>query len=989
MSEVKWTKEQRAAIYTRNCNLLVAAAAGSGKTAVLVERIIEMITDKENPIDIDKLLVVTFTNAAASEMRERIGEAISKAIKSSENSKNLQRQLALLNKASITTIHSFCLEVIKNNFHMIDLDPGFRIGDETETSILKNEALDELFDFKYEEIDNGGGEDFKLLIESYCGNKNDENLKDLVRGIYNRIMSLPEPIKWLKEKRELFNIDENYDFGKTSLADILRNKTKNTLIAGREQATTALNIAIGVPELEPCEKLFRTELAMIENSIEALHGNWVELCKSILNINLGTRFPTLKKLEYKESKDKVKSLRDSYKDELNELIEEYAIFANDEYKDDIRAMYRNISSLSELVVEFIAMFKEKKKERAIIDFNDFEHYCLELLVLRKEDGEPVFNEKGEYVPSQVAESLRDKYDEILIDEYQDSNMVQEVILNMISKVRIGEPNVFMVGDVKQSIYRFRQANPQLFLDKYERYSEYEGEQYRKIQLFRNFRSMENIIKGTNFIFEQIMTKEVGELNYTKEEALNFGAEYYEEEKTREEKNINIGGPIEINLINDESEELQKPEEYSDDLDEEDIGKKELEARLVAERIRQLIDNKDNPYMVLDKNSKQYREVKYEDIVILLRSTSGWSDIFVDELKKRDIPVFADAGSGYFENTEVKTIVSLLHIIDNPIQDIHLIAVMRSPIGAFTPEELVQIRKANPEMSIFEASIRYSENRSRDSYEIQEELKEKISMFLSKLKLWREKSLYMPLDEFIWQLYMETGYYGFVGALNGGVQRQANLKILFQRAKAFDKTSYKGVFNFINFLNRVKSSSGDMGSAKVIGENENVVRIMSIHKSKGLEFPIVFLSAMGKQFNLQDLNNSMLFHEELGFGPNYINLENRATYPTLYKDIIKIKLKLETLSEEMRILYVAFTRAREKLILTATLKDVKKYCEKVGKVLVNNQEKLPLNYVGNVRTYLDWIIPCVRRHKDGSSLREFGGVTELGYRDYLEHKFQKQ
>ena len=642
--------------------------------------------------------------------------------------------------------------------------------------------------------------------------------------------------------------------------------------------------------------------------------------------------------------------------------------------------------------------RKKKKKKNIIDFNDIEHFCLKILTEK--------DKQGGIIPSLVALKLREKYDEILIDEYQDSNLVQDFILGTVSRKDSENPNLFMVGDVKQSIYKFRQAKPELFLEKYRTYSDNEGDRSRKILLYKNFRSRKEIIYGTNFIFKQIMSQDIGELNYNDREALNVGADYIEHGDL-----IGItGGAIELNII--EKKEKEIFELNINEEDEEQVDNIRLEARLVCQRINQLLRpiSEENTFKVFDKQSKQYRKVEYKDIVILLRATSAWSPVFVEELKAASIPVYADTGTGYFDTIEIKTILSLLQIIDNPLQDIPLLAVLRSPIASFSAEELIDIRMIDSKVTYYEAlkkaadlsvspkgtddeiaigkegasieefkeeymgmNVCFSgvqeeniinlndvesmdeyvynsqiihnegikqcnEDEFYNKYKIDKKLCIKASYFLKTLNYLRERSLHMPIDEFIWHLYTSTGYYGYVAAMSGGVQRQANLRVLFQRAKQYEQISYKGLFNFVNFINRLKVSSGDMGSAKILGENENVVRIMSIHKSKGLEFPVVILSGTGKNFNLMDMNKSVLFHHSLGFGPDYVDYERRIAYPTIIKQAIRKKIKIESLSEEMRILYVALTRAKEKLIITGAVQDLKKSVKKWSGTLIEKGRK---------------------------------------------------
>ncbi|MDF2504200.1 helicase-exonuclease AddAB subunit AddA [Clostridium sp.] len=1018
-----WTKEQKEAIETRGCNLLVAAAAGSGKTAVLVERIIKMITDKKNAVDIDRLLVVTFTNAAAAEMRERIGAAISRELFEEPESKLLQRQLVLLNKAKITTIHSFCLNVIRNYFHLIDLDPKFRIADETEAILLKNEAIEELFDKKYEEKDENSI--FLNLIECYCSNRDDSALIEMVLSLYNFAKSSPWPEQWLHNMGEAFNISEDFDFGNSIWAKEILSNINIELTGINRIIEKAINIIEKEDTLLPYDKSYREDLAIVNDLIIASKNSWSSFIDCLAIVN----FPSLKRCGKdvnKDKKDQVQKIRDKYKKQIKEMQEEVLSSTGENMAEHIRELYPMMKCLGELVIEFDREYIKKKRSRGIIDFNDFEHLTLKILTDK--------DEKGNIIPSKAALELREKYEEILIDEYQDSNMVQEVILKVISRNNMENPNLFMVGDVKQSIYRFRQAKPELFLEKYINYSSEQGAKNRKILLFKNFRSRKMVVDGANYIFKAIMSKNIGELNYDEREELKPGAEF----KIVDNDEFSELGNNEIHIIEKNKikskDKLENSEENSEEQ-EEDIDNIRLEARMVAAKIKELIDKKDKPYAVFDKNLNNYRSIQYKDIVILLRATSNWAPTFTEELKKFDIPVFADTGTGYFETTEIKTILSLLQIIDNPLQDISLLSVLRSPIASFSDEEIIDIRTLNRNSNFYELmrfiatkyddffkespEVIYAENEDayhnifgnheeklnnvhngiqdnvEDIYaedeentkhineqyvELDEEnsinkvLAKKCYDFIRGLKEFRTLALHMPIDEFIWYLYTETGYYSYAGAMPGGVQRQANLRILFQRARAYENTSYKGLFNFINFINKLKISSKDMGSAKILGENENVVRIMSIHKSKGLEFPIVILSATGKNFNLKDISKSVLFHHNLGIGPDYVNFKRRISYPTIFKNAIKKKIKLESLSEEMRILYVALTRAKEKLIITGAVRDISASALNWSADMDNEEEKISENIILRGRNYLDWICPAIMKHEDGEILREKADVS---------------
>lgn len=1029
-----WTKEQREAIETRGCNLLVAAAAGAGKTAVLVERIIKMITDKEKAVDIDRLLVVTFTNAAAAEMRERIANAISRELFNDPESKLLQRQLVLLNKARITTIHSFCLDVIRNYFQLIDLDPKFRIADDTETVLLRNETIEELFDKKYQEDNN---QNFLNLVECYCSNRDDSALIEMVFSLYNFVKSSPYPKEWIQQAGEAFNVKEDFDFGSSIWVKSILSSTKVELKGIGKMIEKSLRIINKEETLEVYSETYEDDFSMINNLIRESNRSWHDFTDYLSNV----RFSSLKRCGKdvnKNKKEQVQKIRDKYKKQIKDMQEEMLNSIGEEVLVNIKELYPIMQCLGELVLEFDREYTEKKRLRGLIDFNDFEHLTLEILTDKDAD--------GKIIPSKAALELRERYEEILIDEYQDSNLVQEVILSTISRNESKNPNIFMVGDVKQSIYRFRQAKPELFLHKYFNYSIKAGAKNRKILLFKNFRSRKIVLDGVNYIFKAIMSENIGELNYDEKEELKPSAEFKEINKDE----FTELGANEIHIIEKNKNPNSINEEFAltdQDDQEENIDNIRLEARMVALRIKELIGKRDKSYAVFDKNLGDYRSIQYKDIVILMRATANWSPTFVEELKNFDIPVFADTGTGYFETTEIKTILSLLQIIDNPLQDIPFISVLRSPIASFTDEDLIDIRSINKNIKFYEVmniiedryntlfnnnleiiyaendecnenGLKYPKNLDITNGEFENSIEEiyaeydevskdingyikideensiskvlgkKCYDFVNKLKEFRNLALHMPIDEFIWYLYTETGYYSYSGAMPSGVQRQANLRILFQRAKSYENTSYKGLFNFINFINKLKISSKDMGSAKILGENENVVRIMSIHKSKGLEFPVVILSGCGKNFNLRDITNSVLFHHELGIGPDYVNFRRRISYPTIFKNAIKKRIKFENLSEEMRILYVALTRAKEKLIITGAVKNMEFISKNWSEDTDNLEDKISENIILKGRNYLDWIGPAIIKHKDGKILRE---IAEIDVSDvsnvYSESKWK--
>lgn len=919
MAEVKWTNEQLQAIQEKDSNILVAAAAGSGKTAVLVERIIHKIIDEQ--MDIDKILVVTFTNAAASEMRERILEAIYKKLEENPENVHLQRQIILLNKASICTIHSFCLDVIHNHFYEIDLPSNFKIADTAEIDLLKQEVLDDLFEQKYTENDK----DFIELLENYTNYRGDEALQELVLKIYKFIQSSPFPIKWLQEKLELLKIEDK-DISKTVWGKLIIQTVEDDIQESIMQLEAIKSKMALYPEMTKFYQKICEDLIILKDLQN--YNSWDELYIKLLNFNF-SKWPVDKKVT-NDLKEDSKEIRDKVKKHIKEKTAKLLSCSQEQAVKDLKIITPILEKLSNLVTEFTKNFAEKKKEKNCIDFNDIEHFALKILLDENNN------------PTEVAKKYKEKFEEIAIDEYQDSNLVQEAILTSISKGN----NIFMVGDVKQSIYKFRQARPELFLQKYDEYKNKEEktqEDNLKIQLFRNFRSRQNILNITNLVFESIMSKELGDINYNENEYLNYGANYPEPEEAK-----NCAGIAELDIIDlKEDESITAFEGEEDEEEPERVEDDVLEAKFVANKIQELLNS---DYMVFDKK-QGYRKIRPKDIVILLRATSNLSPIYEKELSDLELPVFSDTSGTYLDTVEIQTILSVLKIIDNPLQDIPLVVVLRSSICNFTDNDLITIRLTDRNCNFYEALIKTRIICDGD-------LKDKIESFLEKLEKWKSISQYMPLDEFIWQIYLDTGYYQYVGLLPNGAMRQANLKTLFEKAKQYEKASFKGLFNFIQFIDKLKKQNGDLASAKLIGENEDVIRIMSIHKSKGLEFPVVFLCNSHKKFNMQDLNDNILLHQDIGFGPTIMDTTRKIKYSSIAKDAIKLKMKQETLSEEQRILYVALTRAKEKLYITGRSKDFTKYVQDKNKVLEmyeSDNIKLDAKLMKKANSYLDWIM----------------------------------
>ncbi len=905
---MKWTEEQQAAIDSRGSNLLVAAAAGSGKTAVLVERIIQIIL--KDKIDIDRLLIVTFTNAAAGEMRERISTAIMREMdKKVNDEQHLRRQINLLNRASITTIHSFCIDVVRRHFHIIDVDPGFRIGDVTETGILRLESLEELFEEEYEKANDL----FFQLVETFGGTREDRPLQDLVLKVYGFIQSQPYPEKWLREKVEDFALSVE-DFGNSNWVKTIKGRIEIRLKGAIDFLNNALTIA-GEPDgPDVYEEAVLSDLSQVTELYDSLllpTTSFYEKLNSIKHVRLKPcrdGDPDLK--------EQCKDLRNKAKDIIEDIRENIFAVSPEEYVEDLNKLYPLIDYLYKLVIRFTDIYGGKKADRGIVDFNDLEHYALKIL-----DNEP------------VAQEYRERFEYIFIDEYQDSNIVQETLIQSIKR----KDNLFMVGDVKQSIYRFRLADPTLFIEKYETFGNTEEDIDRRIDLFKNFRSRGEILNGVNYIFGHIMSKELGEIDYDDRVALYQGAGFEPIDNSS----------IEVNLI-----EKKIDDDMEDELQE--LADIEVEARIVAKRIKQLLDEE-----IYDTKLKKYRKLEYRDIVVLLRTTQNWAQNFLEVFVKEGIPAYADAGTGYFEAIEVSMFLNLLRVIDNKRQDIPLLSVMRSLIGDFTTEELIDIRIHDKCGTYYDAIEKYIEEHDND-------LKHKLISFIEKLTEWSDEARYIKIDQFIWKLFMDTGYYYYVGAMPGGFQRQANLRILFDRASQFEKTTIKGLFNFIKFIEKLQGSREDMGAAKILGENDNVVRIMSVHKSKGLEFPVVIAAGMGKNFNLRDTNADVLLHKDLGLGPKFVDPDLRTYRDTIAKLAMKDQIKMESLSEEMRILYVAFTRPEDKLIIVGSLKNIENLVKKWDKS--DNVYSLM-----NGKNYLDWIGPALIRHPDGEVLRQLGDL----------------
>lgn len=946
-----WTQDQKKVIELRNRNILVSAAAGSGKTAVLVERIIRMITDPEKPMDVDRLLVVTFTNAAAAEMRERIGQAIDHLLQEHPDDSHLQRQSTLVRHAQITTIDSFCLGILRNHFDSLEIDPAFRIGDEGELLLLKTDVLSELLEDYYQEASPA----FMNFVESYASGKADGGLEDIIMQVYRFSQSCPRPDEWLSGCMALGN-------GPAEFEDTpwMRYLKRDIHIQAQELAAIS-DRAIALCEEEDGPSLylpmFLDDRRMIDGLLSA--ESYEDLNRRLLTI---AHAKLSSKKGENEDPDKRKAafdLRDTIKKALKKMKENYSLEDWEQAREDLKHSFVPVSMLVELAGEFSRRFTEAKKEKNIVDFNDLEHYALEVLV-DWEEGAPM--------PTQAAKLLSESYEEILIDEYQDSNLVQETLLNSISRERDGHPNVFMVGDVKQSIYKFRLARPELFMDKYERYTK-EDSLYQKVELHQNFRSRKEVLESVNQVFYRLMGKQLGNIAYTEDAALYPGAVFEETKRP-------LSYTSKLLLLNTSSEVLGQ-------LDEEtaDYTARELEAKLAAREIKRLTDPKEGQ-LIWDKKKNCYRIAEYRDIVILFRSMSGWSDVFVNVLMNEGIPAFAQTQTGYFSALEVQVVLSMLRLIDNPIQDIPLAAVLKSPIVGLKDQELAVLMsrykgwtKKGQDRGIYGA-LRHYISLGQEGKRVREEIYKKLLDFWNLLEHFRDLSVYLSLHELIYQVFEETGYYEYISVMPGGAARKANLDMLVEKAVAYEGTSYQGLFHFIRYIDKLQKYDTDFGEASTVGENDNTVRIMSIHKSKGLEFPIVFLPAMGKRFNNQDVTNKILIDPDLGIAADYIDVERRTKTVTLLKKVIKRRILLENLGEELRVLYVAMTRAKELLIMTGADKSLENKLEK-WKGQNEGTGLLPFTLLSAASSYLDWMLMSLPGAGNAIAAKEMPVVTLVG------------
>ena len=922
-----WTDDQRKVIELRDRNILVSAAAGSGKTAVLVERIIKIITDKEHPVDIDRLLIVTFTNAAAAEMRERIGNALENALKEQPDDEHLQRQLSLLHNAQITTIDSFCLYVIRNHFHEIDLEPNFRIGDEGELKLLKEDVLAKVLLKNYEE----SAPEFLAFVDGYASGRNDAALSGMILQLYEFSRSYPWPKKWLPAAAESYGIEdeaslESAAFMQSLLQNLKRVSEDLVALSGRAYKLTQDDDGpdMYAKALEGDLKKYK-EIAASE-SFADFYQNYRNLSYDRLASSRG--------FDGNEEKlELVKKLREMGKDAVKKINRQYFFTSPEIMAEQMKKTAPMAAELVRLTLEFDETFTAEKRRKNLVDFHDLEHFALNIFV---------DEETGKV--KKTAEEFRDNFKEIMIDEYQDSNLVQEAILTAVSREHEGLRNIFMVGDVKQSIYRFRLARPELFLEKYETYT-LEDSDCQRIDLKKNFRSRREILAFTNEIFREVMRQNPGKILYTAETALYPGADYPEMDPMTLRPELLL-------LDLDEDEEL---------MERVRMTPGELEAELTGQRILKMVGKEEIFDKTIGKTGSM-RKIEFKDIVILFRSPSAFAESYGKVLENMGIPVYVGTRSGYFSAREVQVVLSLLKIIDNSSQDIPLAAVLLSSIGGFTKKETALIRSSCGEEKAFHESCRWYRENGED-----EKLRKKLENFYALLEDFRQQAAFTPIHELLWYIFDVTGYAEEAAAMPAGEQRAQNLKMLVQKAWDYEKTSYRGLFNFIRYIENLQKYDVDYGEAQSLGENRNVVQIMSIHRSKGLEFPVVFLGGLEKQFNKMDTRSRMVLDADLGIGFDMVDPVLRVRRTTLFKRCIQAKVNDDNIGEEIRVLYVALTRAKEKLILTGAVSGLEKKLERWCQSASPLKYGLSYQILSGAGGYLDLLMPVLLKYESAREL----------------------
>lgn len=904
----KWTDEQKAAIDIRKADLLVSAAAGSGKTAVLVERITRLMI--EDQVGIDQMLIVTYTNAAAGEMRGRIEEALAKALVTSpQHRRYLTQQIRALNRAHIKTFHAFCLDMIRNHFHLVDVDPGFKLMNDSERVILLDEVMEETMEAFYQE----GDEAFIQMVEAYSGNRDDSKLRQMLLSLYHFIQSQAYPMKWLSAQLDLYE-NENHPL-RNQWIEKIEDFFKAELKAGIKLIDYGIDLCLSPGGPAPYAETLSLDKQQFEHLL-TLEGEAFALAVSRF------KFSTIKRLKKGEKEaldphlvEEVKAeIRDkAIKKQIFEPIKQFYQYKSFErFKDEITHQAPLIDVMIRFIDGMIQRLTQHKRKRNQLDFNDLEHLAIKILE-----------------SDEIAKQYQQQFEYVFVDEYQDASGIQETILSRIKRAN----NLFMVGDIKQSIYKFRLADPKIFIEKYKAFTRYEGEPLEadaiRVDLKKNFRTRDTILGVVNDLFSQIMSEQFGEVDYDEHARLNPGMAFEKSDTPS----------VEVHLISkSESDEDSRP--LAIELSQ--MKNDEIEARAIAHKIKQLIGT---PLFHPKKGT--FEPCRYKDIVILIRSSKSWTPIFETVFLEEGIPFYADSNSGYFDALEIQMMLALIKVIANPLLDIELLTVLRSPVVGLTVEEMAILKLG--EGYLYDALLQC------EAYPFSKGVQDKIKRFCGQLETWRHQSTYLPIDDFIWELMTTSGLYDYVMAMPGGGAREANMRLLVDRASQFKNADIASLSQFVRFIEALDKSSGDMGVANSIGESEDVVRLMSFHKSKGLEFPVVICAGMSRAFNLLDTRGDLMLHESLGIGLSYIDIEKRTRSKTLPQLVMKQMIKMETLSEEMRVLYVGLTRPVDKLILFGTYKDVE------GQM--NLWHRGPqMAHLTHAKSFLDWIMSVWINHQ---------------------------
>ena len=973
---MQWTKDQRKIIDARDCNLLVSAAAGSGKTAVLVERIIEMIADTAHPMDIDELLVVTFTKAAAAQMKDKIAKALEDMLQKEPENEHYMKQLNYISQANILTIDSFCYQVVKENFHVLGIDPTIRIGEPGEILLLQDETLEQVVETCYE------NPDFVECSEAFSADKTDDRIMEYILKIYTVCSSYPRPEQWIAYAKESLHIESEEEFVKVPFVKQYFEELHQMAQGIRVKVQMALDIARSIDGPLYMEKALLSDVLLVEDLMSAkTYTHFADLT--------GQKFAGIGRAKkgdvYDVDKaDRIKAIRDEYKKEIN------AIFALFEVPFDVvleqfAGQEKMLGALLDAAEMFRQQFLQAKLEKGILEFSDVEHFALQVLC----EG---YDEEDRPVPSAVGREMSNQFREILIDEYQDSNYLQEAILQCVSRISEGTYNIFMVGDVKQSIYSFRMARPDLFMDKYHSYSDKEDQPCRKLLLKNNFRSRANVLETINYIFYQIMGQELGGIEYTEDEALVPGRDFVE--VADDEVELLLGESKDFEFVQGMDEEMTAQKEENLDENLEDIGKIELEATMIAKRIRRMMDER--PYQIVAEDGQTLQNVDYKDMVILFRAPSAFSQVFQEVLMNYNIPVRIQNENGYFDTVEIRMVLSMLRVIDNPFNDVEMTAVLRGYYGRCSSNELAVLaiikrlleweenseneesrkedagkreKRQRKQLYIYQVArmlasderTRIAERLSHVRKDVYESLCEKCNHVVQLIEECMEKKSYMGIGQLLQYLYFDKGFYYYVQAMPEGTFRIRNLKLLLGETKAFADATFQSLFDFLQYVNKLQQKAVSLGGDPSVESTENAVRIMSIHKSKGLEFPVVFLAGTGKNFNLMDTKTPLIIDSDYYLGAKYIDTKRRCGNDTFKRKAFAALMRTQSIAEELRLLYVGLTRAKEKLIITGVTRDIPALIHKHEMVLADSDVKLGYSNVHSAENYLDLLVAAFLRN----------------------------